>query len=129
MCIQYDIYHINELQILKNRSESYLCRCDLVEASEFFLGFLCNCLSCFITAKITSIKYTCSIFTELTLTQQTTVRHYPELVMQYLPDTTGTALGPGTGSTPDPAGAETGSPKLLPETSVVAAEDTDTGGK
>ena len=26
---------------------------NLVEASDFFLGFLCNCLSCFTTAKIT----------------------------------------------------------------------------
>ena len=36
-----------------------------VEASDFFLGFLCNCLSCFTTAKITftSILYLQFIYT------------------------------------------------------------------
>ena len=42
---------MSELQI-ENRSESDLRSCE-VEASDFFLGFVCNCPSYFTTAKIT----------------------------------------------------------------------------
>ena len=58
----YDKDHMSELRI-KNRSERDLRSCEVtylqevmgsnrVEASDFFLGFICNCLSYFITAKI-----------------------------------------------------------------------------
>ena len=40
-----------------------------VEASEFFLGFLCNCFSCFITARIT--------FTSSSLAQ---IQYYKESI-------------------------------------------------
>ena len=36
---------------------------NLVEASDFFLGFLCNCLSYFTTAKITFTSITCIVYT------------------------------------------------------------------
>ena len=53
---------MSELRI-KNRRESDLRSCEVTH-SDFFLGFVCNCLSYFTTAKITfSSKALCDIMT------------------------------------------------------------------
>ena len=50
---------MKQLKAVARKAQKNILRLRYVQASEFFLGFLCNCFNCFIAAKITftSMKY------------------------------------------------------------------------